>query len=111
MPPGRPAGPAASCCPHPDPDRPGGPGGPPPGRWAGACGDMAGDPEVAALLPGLGVDELGMAPGPIPEIKGLLRLLVQSLVEVVAREALGLASAEAVRGHVRRGLPVLAGLS
>ena len=32
------------------------------GRWVGVCGDLAGDPFGAALLTGLGVAELSMAP-------------------------------------------------
>ena len=36
------------------------------GRWVGVCGELAGDPEAAVLLAGLGVRELSMAAGRIP---------------------------------------------
>jgi phosphocarrier protein FPr len=55
------------------------------GRWVGVCGELAGDPDVAVLLVGLGVSELSMAPPLIPEVKEALRSV--SLEE--ARERAG----------------------
>jgi phosphoenolpyruvate-protein phosphotransferase/dihydroxyacetone kinase phosphotransfer subunit len=43
------------------------------GRWVGVCGELAGDPAAAVLLAGLGVTELSMAPGLVPEVKAALR--------------------------------------
>jgi phosphoenolpyruvate-protein kinase (PTS system EI component) len=43
------------------------------GRWVGVCGELAGDPEAAVLLAGLGVRELSMAAGRIPAVKAALR--------------------------------------
>ncbi|MFE3836382.1 phosphoenolpyruvate--protein phosphotransferase [Pseudogemmobacter sonorensis] len=43
------------------------------GRWVGVCGGIAGDPFGAALLAGLGVDELSMTPRDIPAVKARLR--------------------------------------
>lgn len=43
------------------------------GCWVGVCGEMAGDPDHAARLVGLGVRELSMAAGAIPEVKARLR--------------------------------------
>ena len=37
------------------------------GAWVGVCGEIAGDPALAALLIGLGVDELSAAPPVVPE--------------------------------------------
>jgi phosphocarrier protein FPr len=42
-------------------------------RWVGVCGELAGDPEAAVLLVGLGVTELSMAPPLIAEVKAALR--------------------------------------
>ena len=42
-------------------------------RWVGVCGEMAGDPELAVVLVGLGVRELSMAPPAIPAVKRRLR--------------------------------------
>ena len=41
------------------------------GRWVGVCGDLAGDPFGAALLTGLGVAELSMAPRAIAPVARL----------------------------------------
>ena len=43
------------------------------GRWVGVCGEMAGDPDAAVLLAGLGVRELSMASSRIPAVKARLR--------------------------------------
>ena len=41
----------------------------------GICGEMAGEPRYAALLLGLGLRELSMAPGSLPRIKQRIRSL------------------------------------
>ena len=38
----------------------------------GMCGSMAGNPTAAPLLAGMGINELSMAPGMIPQIKYVL---------------------------------------
>jgi len=43
------------------------------GIWAGVCGEMAGDPVLAPLLLGLGVDELSAAPSAIDAVKYIIR--------------------------------------
>ena len=40
------------------------------GRWVGVCGELAGDPDAAVVLVGLGVRELSMAAGRIPARQG-----------------------------------------
>jgi phosphoenolpyruvate-protein kinase (PTS system EI component) len=45
----------------------------PRGRIVGVCGELAGDPPSALLLAGLGVTELSMAPGLVPDAKAALR--------------------------------------
>ena len=45
------------------------------GIWVGVCGEMAGDPALAPLLLGLGVDELSVAAPLVPQIKFLIRRL------------------------------------
>jgi phosphoenolpyruvate-protein phosphotransferase (PTS system enzyme I) len=37
--------------------------------WVGMCGEMAGDPDLTALLVGLGLDELSMSAVTIPAVK------------------------------------------
>jgi len=69
------------------------------GRWVGVCGEMAGDPACAALLAGLGVTELSMAPRLIPEVKQALRGLEPARMRAAAELALVAADAETARAH------------
>jgi phosphocarrier protein FPr len=58
------------------------------GRWVGVCGELAGDPEAAVLLAGLGVRELSMAAGRIPAVKAALRATTFDAAATAARRAL-----------------------
>ena len=52
------------------------------------CGEMAGDPVMAPLLLGLGVDELSASPPLVPAVKFLIRRLKLSDAQELARFAL-----------------------
>ncbi len=67
----------------------------------GVCGGLASDPEAVPLLIGMGVRELSVAPAQIPRIKGLLRTLELGACVALARQALALTNAAAVRALVR----------
>ena len=67
------------------------------GRWVGVCGGIAGDPFGATLLAGLGVGELSMTPRDIPPVKARLRAGAQADFAALARKALTLDGAAAVR--------------
>jgi phosphocarrier protein FPr len=71
------------------------------GKWAGVCGELAGDPLAVPLLVGLGVSELSMAPPAIPRAKQLIRALDYESACAQARSALKLESAETVRDAMR----------
>jgi phosphotransferase system enzyme I (PtsI) len=43
------------------------------GIWVSVCGEMAGEPAIAAILMGLGIDELSMGAVAIPEVKKTIR--------------------------------------
>jgi phosphotransferase system enzyme I (PtsI) len=43
------------------------------GIWVSLCGEMAGDPGIATILLGLGIDELSMGAVAIPEVKKTIR--------------------------------------
>jgi multiphosphoryl transfer protein len=58
------------------------------GRWVGVCGELAGEPEAAVVLAGLGVTELSMAPGRIPAVKAALRESDTAAAAAAARRAL-----------------------
>jgi phosphoenolpyruvate-protein kinase (PTS system EI component) len=63
----------------------------------GVCGELAGDTLVAALLVGLGVEELSMAAPRIPDVKDALRRVDSAEAARVAREALDADDADAAR--------------
>ncbi len=52
------------------------------------CGEMAGDPMLAPLLLGLGVDELSMTPPLLPAVKFVVRSMKMSDARELARVAL-----------------------
>jgi multiphosphoryl transfer protein len=58
------------------------------GRWTGVCGELAGDPDAAVLLAGLGVTELSMAGGRIPQVKAALRAVALPAAQEAAQRAL-----------------------
>lgn len=70
-------------------------------RPVAVCGAMAGDPSGAALLVGLGVDALSMAPRDIPAVKARLRRSGLAALQDLARHALTLDSAAKVRAAAR----------
>jgi phosphocarrier protein FPr len=59
------------------------------GRWVGVCGELAGDPEAAVVLAGLGVSELSMAASRIAEVKDALRAVSLADARDAAARALG----------------------
>ena len=58
------------------------------GIWAGVCGEVAGDPVLAPLLIGLGVDELSAGPGALDEVKYIIRRLKMTEAQALAAFAL-----------------------
>lgn len=67
------------------------------GRFVGVCGNLAADPVGAALLVGLGVDELSVGVPAVAATKALVRDLSFRDAEGRARRALDLATAAEVR--------------
>ncbi|MBK9745272.1 MAG: phosphoenolpyruvate--protein phosphotransferase [Chloroflexi bacterium] len=70
------------------------------GKWAGVCGEMAGDPRLTRLLIGLGVDELSMNAPAIPAIKTLIRQTNYADAQAVAAHALTLSTAAQVEAYL-----------
>jgi phosphocarrier protein FPr len=58
------------------------------GKWVGVCGGLAGEPLGAAILTGLGVDELSMSPRDIAVVKARLRGTTLAAAQDLARRAL-----------------------
>ena len=63
------------------------------------CGEMAGDPVLAPLLLGLGIDELSAAPSLVPSLKFLIRRLKMSEARALAAFALECESASEILAH------------
>lgn len=66
------------------------------GRWAGVCGEMAGDPLAVPILVGLGFDELSMSPGSIPAARERVRSLTFQACRNLSADALGCETPEEV---------------
>ena len=63
----------------------------------GVCGELAGDPPAALLFAGLGVTELSMAPGLVPDAKAALREVELASARTAAQAALEADDAAAAR--------------
>jgi len=77
------------------------------GRWVGVCGEMAGDPHVAVLLVGLGVDELSVSCYDLPRVKAAIRSVRADAVAAVAEQALACTTAAPVRALVHERIDAL----
>ncbi len=71
------------------------------GRWLGVCGALASDPTATAILIGLGVTELSVAPGQIPMIKSGIATLEVERCRLLAGRALDCGSAAEVRALLK----------
>ena len=66
-------------------------------RPVAVCGGLASDPAAVPLLIGLGVRALSVVPSMVPQLKALIRTLTVDDCRSLARQALALETAEAVR--------------
>lgn len=57
------------------------------GKPVALCGEMAGDPNLTALLIGLGIDELSCAPPSIPEVREAIIMTDDTKARQLANEA------------------------
>lgn len=77
------------------------------GRLVGVCGELAGEPEAAPILIGMGVGELSLSAAGIPRIKRLLRSIQSADATDLAAQALDCVSAAQVRELARAFLSSL----
>jgi phosphotransferase system enzyme I (PtsI) len=75
------------------------------GRELTACGEMAGDPVNTALLLGLGVREVSVAPGELLEVKSAIRGTDLGEARELARSALELGSVSEIEALLARRAP------
>jgi len=66
-------------------------------KWVGLCGELGGEVTAAALLVGLGLDEISMSPIFIPQVKQAILHLSYEEARKLALKALELPSGQAVR--------------
>ena len=69
----------------------------PEGCEVAVCGEMAGDPQAAVLLVGLGVDELSMGAGSMGAVKRAVAARTRDEMATLARRAMTMRSAAEVR--------------
>ncbi|MBI2870589.1 MAG: phosphoenolpyruvate--protein phosphotransferase [Candidatus Omnitrophica bacterium] len=69
--------------------------------WVGMCGEMGGDPVLAVILLGLGLDEYSMSPVIIPEIKKVIRSISLKEAQEIALKSLELTTGAQIRSFVR----------
>jgi phosphotransferase system enzyme I (PtsI) len=66
------------------------------GKWAGMCGEMAGDETAIPILIGLGLDEFSMSASSILKARSLIRQLNKADMEELASRVLNMSTTEEV---------------
>ncbi|MFE3573516.1 phosphoenolpyruvate--protein phosphotransferase [Lysinibacillus sp. NPDC059133] len=73
-------------------------------KWAGMCGEMAGDEYAVPLLLGLGLDEFSMSATSILKTRSLIKNLAVADMQALATEALQLATSDEVLDKVKQAI-------
>ncbi|MFC0672786.1 phosphoenolpyruvate--protein phosphotransferase [Brachybacterium hainanense] len=76
-------------------------------RPVGVCGEAAGDPALAVVLVGLGVNSLSMTPRSLPAVATVLASVSLEEAKALAAAAVAAPTAAAAKDAVRAGLPIL----
>ncbi|WP_409253513.1 phosphoenolpyruvate--protein phosphotransferase [Bacillus sp. SCS-153A] len=74
------------------------------GKWAGMCGEMAGDEIAIPILLGLGLDEFSMSATSILKARSQIRNLSKSEMETLANEVLELDTNDSVIEAVKKAI-------
>jgi phosphoenolpyruvate-protein phosphotransferase (PTS system enzyme I) len=69
-------------------------------RWVGSCGEMSGDPGIAILLLGLGIDEISASPFVLPKVKRAIRAVSFKDAKRIADRALQFPTGTEVRDYI-----------
>lgn len=72
--------------------------------WVGTCGEMSGDPIIAVLLVGLGIDHISTSPLLLPKVKKAIRLVPFKFVKEVAERSLRFGTGNEVRTFLKQKL-------
>lgn len=68
------------------------------GRPIGVCGEAAANPQLAAIMIGLGVSSLSMAPSALAEVRGFLAQVDRATCVRAAEQVLAVSSADEAEG-------------
>ncbi len=72
------------------------------GKWAGMCGEMAGEPDAVAILLGLGLDEFSMSATSILGARKVINSLSKKEMELAAEKCLSFDTAEEVQAYIKK---------
>ena len=64
--------------------------------WVGMCGEMAGEPALALILLGLGLDSFSTSPANVPRIKKVIRSVSMARAKEVVKEVLRLSTGKEI---------------
>lgn len=78
------------------------------GKWAGMCGEMAGDLAAIPILLGMGLDEFSMSASSILPARSLLSQLTLTEAQRIVQIVLEMDSAEEIKKYVEREVPAIA---
>ena len=70
--------------------------------WVGMCGEMAGEPSLALILVGMGLDEFSVSMAAIPEIKKVIRSVRLAEARELAEEVLSYTNAQDIRTKCKK---------
>lgn len=76
-------------------------------KIVGVCGEAAGDPGLAVVLVGLGVNSLSMTPRSLPAVAKVLSTVTADQARDITRTAVTAPTATAAKAAVREQLPIL----
>jgi phosphotransferase system enzyme I (PtsI) len=77
------------------------------GKMLSVCGEMAGDPRIAAVLVGMGIHKLSMSFSSVPAVKRVITGISKGEAESLAREILSMRTASEIEAHLRTALGAL----
>ncbi|TMW71632.1 phosphoenolpyruvate--protein phosphotransferase [Alteribacter natronophilus] len=75
------------------------------GKWAGMCGEMAGDEVAIPLLLGLGLDEFSMSATSVLPARSQISKLSRAEAEEAAKKALDMETADDVKAFIEETFP------
>ncbi len=66
------------------------------GKWTGICGETAGEPKLAPIYLGMGLDEFSMSATSVPSIRRLISLIDKKEAEALVEKALDMETSSEV---------------